>query len=67
MLDFRSYRGGQKRYHARTTCTISCEAELLERVKDLAAEQRYTISEIVNTAFVEFLKKNTNNITTSLK
>lgn len=63
MLDFRSYRGGKRRYHARTTCTVSVEAELLERVKDLAAEKRYTVSEIVNTAFVDFLKSNT--ITTS--
>jgi hypothetical protein len=54
-----NYRhNGQQRYNQRTTVNISCEWKLLERVREIAKTQRYTLSEIVQPAFERFIRDN---------
>lgn len=45
------------RYQFRTSLSVSVEASILQRTKDVAAEKRMTLSEIVNAAFVEFVTR----------
>lgn len=59
MLSYR--RNGQQRYHQRTTCNISCEWEVLQMVRDIAAERRMTLSEIVGEAFIKFINQHKGN------
>jgi hypothetical protein len=50
-------RNGQQKYFQRSTLTVSVEGDILNTVKRLAEENRYTLSEIVGQSFLDFIAK----------
>jgi hypothetical protein len=45
------------RYQFRTSLTVSVEADILQRTKDIATAERITMSEIVNSATLDFIER----------